>query len=125
MLDGARILVAEDEAVIAWALADAFADAGAEVVGPAASVREALQLLDHRSIDVAILDVNLLDGEVTPIAERLIAQGVPVLIYSGRGAPADLRSRHPSLPVLQKPVRLEVLCRTLADLLRRYPEPQN
>ncbi len=82
MLDGARILVAEDEAVIAWALADAFADAGAEVVGPAASVREASQLLDDRAIDVAILDVNLLDGEVTPIAERLIAQGVPVLIDS-------------------------------------------
>jgi hypothetical protein len=45
-------------------------------------------------------DVNVLDGEITPVAERLIAQRVPVLIYTGRGAPADLRSKYPSLPIL-------------------------
>jgi DNA-binding response OmpR family regulator len=119
MLNGARVLVVEDETLIAMALADTFEDAGAEVVGPAASVRDAFQLLGRQDIDAAILDVNLLDGEVTPVAEHLVARGVPILLYTGRGAPADLRARHPELPVLLKPARAEVLCQTLAGLVKK------
>ena len=122
MLNGARVLVVEDETIIALELADAFVDVGAEVIGPAASVREAFRLMTGASIDAALLDANVADGEITPVADSLISRKVPVLIYTGRGAPADLRSRHPDLPVLLKPVRLDLLCQTIASLIGSITE---
>jgi DNA-binding response OmpR family regulator len=113
-----RVLIVEDEAIIAMSLADSFEEAGAEVLGPAASVREALSLLDRDEPDAALLDVNLLDGEVTPVALRLLAQGVPILIYTGRGPPAALAVHEPAVPVIIKPARTEILCRTLDRLIR-------
>jgi DNA-binding response OmpR family regulator len=121
MLNGARVLVVEDETIIALTVADALADQGAEVVGPAASVREAFQIIRGVALDAALLDVNVADGEITPVAESLIAQGVPLLLYTGRGVPVALRSAYPEVPVLLKPVRLELLCRTIAGLIWGTP----
>lgn len=104
MLSGTRVLLVEDEAIIALDLADTFASAGADVVGPASSVREALRLLDGARVDTALLDFNVADGEVTPVLDLLVARGVPVVIYTGRGLPEDLCARHPNLSVLRKPL---------------------
>jgi DNA-binding response OmpR family regulator len=101
MLNGARVLVVEDETIIALTVADALADQGAEVVGPAASVREAFQIIRGVALDAALLDVNVADGEITPVAESLIAQGVPLLLYTGRGVPVALRSAYPEVPPLR------------------------
>src|SRR3712207_4398339 len=103
MLEGARVLVVEDEAIIATDLADTFESAGADVVGPAASVREALALLADQQVDGALLDFNLADGEVTPVLELLLARGVPIVMYTGRGLPPEISGQHPHLPVLRKP----------------------
>jgi DNA-binding NtrC family response regulator len=104
MLSGTRVLLVEDEAIIALDLADTFESAGANVIGPAASVREALSLIDEETVDTALLDFNVADGEITPVLDLLIARGVPVAIYTGRGIPAALCARHPNLPVLRKPL---------------------
>lgn len=104
MLAGTRVLVVEDEAIIALDLADTFANAGANVIGPAASVREAMLLLDGGIIDTALLDFNVADGEVTPLLDLLVSRGVPVIVYTGRGLPEALCARHPHLPVLRKPL---------------------
>jgi DNA-binding NtrC family response regulator len=74
-------------------------------VGPAASVREARQLIKEATmLDAAVLDVNLADGSVTPILEALSARGIPTVIYTGGVVPEDVRQRHPDLVALSKPV---------------------
>lgn len=72
VLNGALVLLAQDEPFIALDLALAIEDAGGEVVGPAASVTEALALIEARPIVAAILDVNLIDGDITPVAEVVL-----------------------------------------------------
>ena len=66
------ILIVEDEAMVALGLAFAAEDAGAIVVGPAASTIEALTLLAEQIVDAAILDVHLIDRDVTPVALALV-----------------------------------------------------
>jgi DNA-binding NtrC family response regulator len=104
MLCGACVLVAEDECIIAMDLADLFENAGATVIGPAATVMEALQLISAERADRAFLDCNLADGEVTPVMEMLSFKGVPMIIYTGGGLPPELASRYPHVTVLRKPV---------------------
>lgn len=100
-----RILIVEDEAVIAMHLAVIVEDFDGKVIGPAASVAEALAMIEAGTpIEGAVLDGNLGDGDVTPVALKLVAAAVPVVIYSGVGIPPDLASVHPDLPVLKKPL---------------------
>jgi len=122
MLFGVCVLVAEDQSIIALDLADTFERAGATVVGPAAMVKEALRLLATQRVDRAILDFNLADGEVTPVMEMLSFKGVPMIIYTGRGLPPDLASRHPHVTVLPKPVSHKRLVAELAAATGRAAE---
>jgi CheY-like chemotaxis protein len=105
MLTTYRVLVAEDEPAVAEHISDLVTEAEGVVVGPAATVHEARKLLsDGVSVDLALLDVNLADGTVTPVLEALTARGVPTVLYTGADVPADLRKRHPGLVALSKPV---------------------
>jgi DNA-binding NtrC family response regulator len=105
MLAGSRVLVVEDEALIALSISAMLKDAEGVPVGPASSVREARQLIkDAAVLDAAVLDVNLADGSVTPILEALSARGIPIVIYTGGVVPEDVRHRHPDLVALSKPV---------------------
>jgi CheY-like chemotaxis protein len=72
------------------------------VIGPASTVREALDLLHTNAVDAAILDANLPDGDVTPVAEQLIDRNVPFIINTGVAVPLQLR-RFPGLLVFRKP----------------------
>jgi DNA-binding NtrC family response regulator len=105
MLAGSRVLVVEDEALIALGISEMLTDAEGVPVGPAASIREARQLIRNVAVlDAAVLDVNLADGSVTPILEALSARGIPTVIYTGGVVPEDVRQRHPNLIALSKPV---------------------
>ncbi len=116
MLSGFRVLVVEDEALVAEDLSDTIRKAEGVVVGPAATVREARAILKGgTAIDVAVLDVNVSDGTVTPVLEALRARHIPILVYTGRDIPDDVRRRHPDLTVLTKPVRP---ARLIAELRR-------
>jgi len=80
---GRRVLVVEDEVLVAWLLEDMLADLGCAVVGPAVSVKQALAMIDAEAIDVAVLDVNL-NGQLSyPIADALAARGVPFVFSTG------------------------------------------
>ncbi len=98
-----RILIVEDEALIALDLACAVEDHDGEVIGPVASVAEALALLEMVPVAGAVLDANLRDGVVTPLARRLLDRGVPFVIHTGTGLPADLVETPVVLPVVMKP----------------------
>jgi DNA-binding response OmpR family regulator len=112
-------LIAEDEPFVALDLALAVKDAGGVPVGPAGSVRQALALLASNEITAAILDINLSDGDVTPVLQRLLDGGVPVIVHTGVAVPPQLRSRYPDLTVLAKPVKSEALVARLKLLLAR------
>lgn len=111
------ILVVEDQPFIAIDVALAIEDAGGEVMGPAASVAHALDLLTRRTPAGAILDVNLIDGLVSPVVDRLIELGVPLVIQTGVGLPPGLAARHPDLVVLIKPVLSGMLVERLEGLM--------
>src|SRR5215212_10280741 len=114
MLSGKRILVAEDECLIAMDLADMFETAGANVIGPASTVDETLKLIMSQELDRAFLDFNLADGEVTPVLELLASKGIPMVVYTGRGVPKELSLQHPELTVLHKPLPANRLITELA-----------
>ena len=80
-LAGMRILIAEDEFLLADDLAQFFASVGAIPLGPASGVSAARIHLDHA--DAAILDINLKDGTVFPIADELFLRGVPFVFFTG------------------------------------------
>ena len=111
------IFVAEDEPFIALDLATTIEDAGGRVVGPAATVKEALELLEIHPVAAAILDVNLRDRDISPVAELLIARGVPVIFHTGLGLPDELSAKFPDLIVHLKPLIPEQLIRQLAALI--------
>src|SRR5262245_47205682 len=79
----ARVLLAEDNAVIALDLQSALEDAGYLVVGPCTSCAEVVAQVEHEQPDVAILDVELEDGSVLPAAETLARSGVPFAVMTG------------------------------------------
>ena len=102
MLDRSAILVTEDEPLIALDLVLAIEEADGTVVGPTSTVREALALIEQQPIAAAILDVNLIDGDISPVVERLMEHNVPIILQSGVGAP-PLSARFPDLLVRIKP----------------------
>jgi CheY-like chemotaxis protein len=119
-LGGRRILVVEDEAILAWALQDMLTGYGYEVVGPAARVSQALDLIGREAVDAAVLDVNLNGQKCYPIADALVARGVPFLFstaYSSEGIEKDYRHH----TKLQKPFSAPDLAKALAALLAERP----
>jgi DNA-binding response OmpR family regulator len=105
-LSNKRILVVEDEALVAMLVEDELLRAGAEVVGPTGCVRDALRLIEGAARDgglsAAVLDIKLEDEAVRPVADRLAALGVPFLFATGYGAHSDMDG-HVAVPMLQKP----------------------
>jgi DNA-binding NtrC family response regulator len=117
VLNRSSVLVAEDEPFIALDLAFAIKDAGGEVIGPASSVKEALALLDVHPVVAAILDVNLVDGDISTVVEYLMERSVPLILQSGVGLPPTLVARFPDLVVRIKPTVAARLVAELATLL--------
>ncbi|MGE0370684.1 MAG: response regulator [Gammaproteobacteria bacterium] len=119
-LTGRRILVAEDEYMIAEDMADMLAEAGAEALGPVPSVNDALRLvsssLETGRIDAALLDVNLRGEAVWPVVDALLSRGVPVVLASGYDASAIPRI-YTHLPRCEKPVAPYALAHVLARVL--------
>jgi DNA-binding NtrC family response regulator len=110
---GLRLLVVEDDVMIATLLEDMLTELGHRVVGPAASVEEASRLVDEAEFDAALLDVNLQGGTVETIAAALARRGKPFAFttgYSERAIPAEFKDR----PVLPKPYKIDQLGEILA-----------
>ncbi|PBB83324.1 response regulator [Mesorhizobium sp. WSM3876] len=117
-LSGLRVLVVEDAFLIAMDLCDQLKDAGCEVIGPAATVKQALEQINGASLDGAVLDINLAGERSFPIAQLLTSRGVPFLFLSGYDSAAVIPDEFAQAPRLTKPVDIATLGRTLA-LFRR------
>ena len=121
-LAGRRVLLVEDEVIVALELSLELEDQGAEVVGPAHSLPDAAAVVEAGlagagGIDAAILDVDLQGEEVYPVAERLMRAGVPFLFHTGHGDRAELRERFDGAPVCTKPTLSEELVAKLATII--------
>ncbi len=112
---GLRLLVVEDEALVAMLIEDALLDLGCLVVGPAGTVRTALALAEAADslLDGALLDVNLGGDKVYPVAAALTRRGVPFVFISGYGS-AGLEEPYTGAPVINKPFRADELARGIA-----------
>lgn len=111
-----RVLLAEDSTLIAMDIEAILVNYGCEVVGPFASVGEAVSALDRERIDVAVIDFLLTDGNAEPLARVLDDRGVPYAICTGAGE-EELTSRYPYTPLLGKPYIPDDVCLVVNSLI--------
>jgi DNA-binding response OmpR family regulator len=110
-----RVMVVEDEAILAIDIAEQLTEAGFVIVGPATSVAKALKLVAEVGCDVAVLDVNLRDETAEPIARALRSSGKPFLFLSA-GCRENLPPGFGHELLLAKPARTAVLVEALRSL---------
>ncbi|MBV8090536.1 MAG: hypothetical protein JO139_13355 [Alphaproteobacteria bacterium] len=117
LLQFCRVLVVEDSAIIAAKLSRVLRQAGAEVMGPVATVNSALGAIEAAgSIDAALLDVDLRGEPVYRVAETLFARGVPFLFLTGYD-PEILSEPWCHWPVMQKPFASETILSAVQALM--------
>lgn len=119
-LEGLRVLVVEDETLVAMLLEDMLADHGCEVAATVSRIAQALEAVadEGLAVDAAILDVNLAGEPSFPIAQALADKGVPFVFATGYGSgglPEAWRDR----PTLQKPFSHDEVGRMLAEATGR------
>ena len=121
-ISGNRVMIVEDEALVAMVVTESLTSLGCSVVGPFSRCSDALAAIEADEIDAAILDVNL-DGEmVYPLAELLTERGVPFIFVTGYGA-ESIDERFTHIPVIQKPVERHVLQRIFVVSADAKPKP--
>lgn len=121
ILTGKKVLLAEDEYFIAQDMALAFAAAAAAVIGPAATVAQALRLvMMEPHLDGAVLDINLKGEMVYPVADALAARGVPFVFATGYNR-EKIPHRFSHCPRCEKPVRADKVAMALFGQPGRNP----
>jgi two-component SAPR family response regulator len=113
-LTNIKVLVAEDEPLVAVDVVNQLTEAGATVVGPCSTSGRALAALDENEIDVAIIDFVLADDNTEGLQAALEDKGIPFVVVTGY--PRVLVRRHQRQPVLSKPVAPNALAATVRSL---------
>lgn len=103
-LVGLRVLVVEDEMLVAMLIEDFLEEFGCTIVGSVASIAEAIQLATTEAIDGAMLDMNINGQSIYPVAEQLAQRNIPFIFVSGYGT-EQFRSEYKNHPRLSKPFR--------------------
>lgn len=114
---GIKVLIVEDEGLVALMIEDMLQDLGCEIVALASRLKEAREIAAIASIDLAVLDVNLAGERSFPVAEILRDRGVPFMFSTGYGT-AGLPAEFSKCPVLSKPFSAKALQETLALALQ-------
>ena len=115
---GLRVLIVEDEMIVAWALTGMLTRIGCVVVGRAARVNRALAMIAAEAFDVALLDINLNGEKCFPVADVLAERGVPFVFSTGYHN-ENLPDPYQCVPMLQKPFDDSTLANMLAKLLMK------
>jgi CheY-like chemotaxis protein len=118
LLSGRRVLVVEDEMLILIMIEDMLADLGCDSVTAAATVSQAVALIEAEIFDVAMLDMNLNGNNSLVVADALAARDVPFVFSTGYSC-HDTRNGHRNRPVLKKPF----MEKDLTEMLRRLLAP--
>ncbi len=115
-LAGLRVLVVEDEMLVSLMIEEILVDHHCSIVGPYATVAEAVEAARREPIDLALLDVNIGGAQVYPVADALMARRIPFLFLSGYGQSA-IQHDHPDWRVCSKPFREDDLIGMLREKL--------
>ena len=121
-LAGLRVLIVEDEFLLAMELETLVEGGGCTVLGPVSCVDHALALLDGEPPDAALLDVNLRGERATPIAAALMALGVPFVLITGYSRPQLSEPELRDAPRIDKPVNRRSLTRAVKNALDAAPD---
>ena len=113
-----RILVAEDETIVAFDLCETVKEAGFEVQGPHKGVSSAMLSFQVEKPDLAILDIGLDDGNAFQLAEKLAEEDVPIIFHSGRYTREEVAKRFPNAKTLLKPAPPTDVIRAVTDVLQ-------
>jgi CheY-like chemotaxis protein len=116
-LAGKRILVVEDEVLIAVMVTDMLAGLGVTVIGPATTIEAGLSLAGSESFDAAVLDINVRGERIDPIADLLVARGIPMLFATGYGMGMGAVAERRNASVIDKPYTQEKLASALAHAM--------
>ena len=116
LLRGRRILVVEDEFLLALDLELALQAAGAEVIGPAGTLVKATALADTDRLDAVVLDVRLGSEDTLALAPRFVERDVAILFHSGHAEYADLAVSTPGAAFAAKPTAPDRIIERLAAL---------
>ncbi len=114
---GTRVLIVEDEALIALTAEDMLLDLGCEPVATATTLADATAAVGGGGFDIVLLDINLNGIESYPVANQLRAAGQPFIFTTGYGTAAG--ARYPDVPLVTKPYRTEQLGDAIARALGR------
>jgi CheY-like chemotaxis protein len=117
-LTGAKVLIVEDDAIIAMMVEDMLQDFGCEIVATVAKMESAVEQARTLPLDFAMLDVNLGGEETFPVADILAERGVPFIFATGYGAHVT-SGRYQSAPTLQKPYESRALREAVTQALGR------
>jgi DNA-binding response OmpR family regulator len=119
-LEGVRVLVVEDEFLVATLIEDMLQSAGCVVSGPIPRLAEALDAVDRGSYDAAILDVNLGGERIDPVAQALSYRNVPFAFLTGYST-GSLPGEYAERPYLRKPFKITDLLSTVSNLVHTRP----
>jgi DNA-binding response OmpR family regulator len=111
-----RVLVVEDELVIAMLAESALAGAGYRVIGPVGHLAVALEAAGEETLDAALLDINLAGQAVYPVADILAGRNVPFAFVTGHD-PAIIPPEHRHRPIVTKPYRAHGLLAAVSKLI--------
>jgi CheY-like chemotaxis protein len=117
-LQGVKVLVVEDEYLVATLMENMLASAGCVVAGPIPRLAQALDAASSEACDVAVLDVNLAGERVYPVADILAQRNVPFVFVTGYGV---LPGEYANRPRLCKPFKMADLLDTLSDIVKTAP----
>jgi DNA-binding response OmpR family regulator len=117
-LDGARILVVEDDYVISHELNAILAAAGAEVMGPCRTLAQAARLIGADGISGAILDFRLGQDTSLPVARELKQRGIPFLFFTGQLSTGQIDAEYPGTRVISKPFQRRAILAAISDMLK-------
>jgi len=107
-MPGNRVMIVEDEPLVAMAMSELVAELGMTVIGPFGNLGQAIAALKDNSVSAALLDINLAGELVYPLADRLMADKVPFAFVTGYGS-ESIDRRYANVRVLQKPIKRDAL----------------
>jgi DNA-binding response OmpR family regulator len=119
-LEGIRVLLVEDEYLVASLIEEILEIAGCIVTGPIPRLAQAVDAADRETCDAAVLDVNLAGERIYPVADILSRRNIPFVFVTGYGA---LPGEYANRPRLCKPFKMADLLDTLSDIVKTAPAP--
>ena len=116
-LAGKRVLVVEDSFLVASSIVSMLQDLGCRVVGPFATVDDAMHAMDSQPVDAGVLDMNLAGTSSEPVASKLLSRGVPFFFITGYLSPALTNPKFAALARIHKPITEASLSDALSSSL--------